>query len=97
MRSIRVSEDVIPLGEFKANAASLLRRLVEQHSPMLITQNGQAAGVLMAPAEYDAMCEKQAFFEAIAAGLADVEAGRVMSLDDVKVRLAGDRAKREAR
>jgi len=71
MRSIRLSEDVLPLGEFKAKAASILRSLSEQHRPLLITQNGQAAGVLMSPSEYDALCEREAFLEDIAMGLQD--------------------------
>lgn len=88
MRSIRLSEDVVPLGEFKSKASSILRSLSDQHRPLLITQNGQAVGVLLSPTEYDALCERDAFLEKIAMGLADAEAGRVMSALEVREQLA---------
>jgi len=94
MRSIRLSEDVVPLGEFKARASSILRSLSDQNRPLLITQNGQAAGVLLAPAEYDALCEREAFLEDIAMGLADVESGRVLSALAVRERLVEYRKNR---
>jgi len=94
MRSIRLSEDVVPLGKFKARASSILRSLSTQHRPLLITQNGQAAGVLLAPAEYDALCEREAFFEDITMGLADAESGRVMAVDEVREQLAQYRKNR---
>jgi len=94
MRSIRLSEDVVPLGEFKSRASSILRSLSNQNRPLLITQNGQAAGVLLSPAEYDALCEKDAFLEDIAMGLADAESGRVMSVSEVREQLAEYRRSR---
>jgi prevent-host-death family protein len=94
MRSIRLSEDVVPLGEFKARASTILRSLSEQHRPLLITQNGQAAGVLLSPAEYDALCEREAFLEEIAMGLSDAESGRVMPVSEVREQLAEYRKNR---
>ncbi len=94
MRSIKLSEDVVPLGEFKARASSILRSLSARHRPLLITQNGQAAGVLLSPAEYDALCERDAFLEDIAMGLADTECGHMMSVAEVRERLAEYRRNR---
>jgi len=88
MRSIKLSEDVVPLGEFKSRASSILRSLSTQHRPLLITQNGHAAGVLLAPAEYDSLCERETFLQDVAMGLADAESGRVMSVDEVHEQLA---------
>jgi prevent-host-death family protein len=94
MRSIRLSEDVVPLGEFKARASSILRSLSDKHRPLLITQNGQAAGVLLSPTEYDALCERDAFLEDVVMGLADAESGRVMSVPEVREKLAEYRKNR---
>jgi len=93
---ILVSEDIVPLGQFKAQAAGLLRRIGESGQPLVITQNGRPAAVMLSPAEFDRMQERQRFLEDIAAGLADAEAGRVMSTDEVKKRLAARRAERRA-
>ena len=49
MRSIRVSEDIVPIGEFKGQAAHWLRRVSETGQPVVITQNGKPAGVLLSP------------------------------------------------
>ena len=45
MKALRVSEGIVPLGEFKAQAARLIKGLKEQASPLVITQNGRPAAV----------------------------------------------------
>ncbi len=77
MREIRVSRNIIPISEFKAKAAEWLRRLSRSSEPVVITQNGKAAGVLLSPAAYDELTERYRFVGAVEQGLADVEAGRV--------------------
>lgn len=76
VQHLRVSENIVPVSEFKAQAAELLKRLAESQHPLVITQNGRAAGVLLSPAAYDALMGKLEFVAAVNAGLADVQAGR---------------------
>jgi len=92
MKNLRVSTGVIPLGEFKSHAARYLREL---DGPVIITQNGRSAGVLMAPSEYDRIREQQSFLESIAAGMADAQAGRVMDEDSLQKQLAAARQLRK--
>jgi len=73
MKSLKVSEDILPLGEFKTNAASILKSLAERKSPLVITQNGRPACVIISPAEFDRLQERQAFLEAVADGLNDIK------------------------
>jgi prevent-host-death family protein len=87
MKRLSVSEDIIPLGEFKARAASIINDLRKRRNPLVITQNGRPACVLMSTAEFDLMRERQAFLEAVADGLADVKAGRVISDEELRKRL----------
>ncbi len=91
MKDIRVSEGVIPLGEFKANAARFLKEL---DGPIVITQNGRPACVMLSPAEYDRIREQQRFFESVAAGLVDSQAGNFMDTADLKQKLAFAREQR---
>ncbi|MBW2263414.1 MAG: type II toxin-antitoxin system Phd/YefM family antitoxin [Deltaproteobacteria bacterium] len=84
MKRLNVSEDIIPLGQFKARAARIIKDLADRANPLVITQNGRPAFVVMSPAEFDRMRERQAFLEAVAQGLADVEAGRVISDEDLR-------------
>ena len=82
-KAIRVSEDIVPVSDFKARAADWLLRIVETRQPLIITQNGKAAGVLLSPAEFDRLMERARFVSAVEEGLADADAGRVHSHKDV--------------
>jgi len=45
--------------------------------PLIITQNGKAAGVLLSPAAFDELTERARLAAAVEEGLADSLAGRV--------------------
>jgi len=94
VKEVQVSDGIIPLGEFKAQAAKFLKRLGESGQPMVITQNGRPAGVLVSPKEFDRIQERQRFVESIAAGMADAESGRVVDTAELKRRLKVRRAER---
>ncbi len=83
MQPLRVSENIVPVSEFKARAADWLRRLSESRDAVIITQNGKAAGVLLSPAAYDELTERFRFVRAVEKGLDDIDAGRVSSHEDV--------------
>jgi len=83
MRPLRVSENIVPVSDFKAKAAEWLRRLGESSEPVVITQNGKAAGVLLSPSAYDELTERFRFVMSVEQGLADVEAGRVTPHEEV--------------
>jgi prevent-host-death family protein len=87
MRALRVAEDIVPVGEFKGQAARWLRHAAESGQPVVITQNGKPAGVLVSPSEYDRLTERQRFLESVALGLADAEAGRTMNTKELLRRL----------
>lgn len=79
MRPVRVSEDIVPVSDFKAQAADWLKRVADTGQPVVITQNGKAAGVLVSPSEFDRLRDRAGLLEAIDAGLADENAGRVVT------------------
>ncbi len=87
MRAIKVAEDIVPVGEFKGQAARWLRHAAETGQPVVITQNGKPAGVLVSPTEYDRLTERENFLESVALGLADAEAGRTMDTKELLRRL----------
>jgi PHD/YefM family antitoxin component YafN of YafNO toxin-antitoxin module len=55
--------------------------------PVVITQNGKPAAVLITPEEFDNMQERYRFVAAVQEGLADVEAGRLLDSDEVRRQL----------
>ena len=93
MRAPRISEDIVPVSDFKAHAAELLRRIAETGQPLVITQNGKAAGVVLSPERFDELTERARFSEAVNAGLADSDADRVLPHEMVAERMQ-NRAKR---
>jgi antitoxin YefM len=78
MKPLSVAEGIVPLGEFKAKASAYLKVLKARSSPLVITQNGRPAAVMMAPEDYDRLQERQQYLEAVAAGLSDSLAGRTI-------------------
>jgi len=78
MKSLQISEDILPIGKFKTRASQVLRKLREAQRPIVITQNGKPTAVLITPEEFDRLHERDRFLEAVREGLADSEAGRVV-------------------
>ncbi len=88
MRPPRVSEDFVPISELKAQAAEWLRRIAETDAPIVITQHGRPAGVLLSPQAFDELTDHNRFMASVNAGMADALAGRVQSHASVKARFA---------
>lgn len=88
-KALHVSKDILPIGDFKAHAGRVLRRLRDDGRPVVITQHGRPAGVLLSPEEYDRLREHDRFLEAVHEGLADAEAGRTISDEELGTKLDG--------
>jgi prevent-host-death family protein len=63
MRALRISQEIVPVSDFKAQAADWLRRVADSGQPLVITQNGKAAGVLLSPARFDELTEQARFVQ----------------------------------
>ncbi len=89
MKALKISKDVVTLAEFKSQAATLLERIRTSSQPLLITQNGKPAGVLLSPAEFDRIQEQESsrFVTAVNRGLQDADAGKVLTTSQAKSRL----------
>ena len=83
MKPINISRNIISLSDFKNRASKMLNEVQSSHRPIVITQNGIAAAVLLAPADFDALTERARFIDAVEAGLADVQEGRVLADEEL--------------
>ena len=81
MKTLHISEDILPLAKFKTQASEVLRRLHTAQRPIVITQNGKPTAVMITPEEFDRLTEQTRFHEAVEEGLADAEAGRLIDDD----------------
>jgi PHD/YefM family antitoxin component YafN of YafNO toxin-antitoxin module len=50
---------------------------------LVITQNGKRAAVLITPEEFDRICERDRFVEAVTVGSADSRAGRLIDDEEL--------------
>ena len=85
--STKFSEDIIPLTDLKTNPGRVINHAVETHRPVLLTSRGRGIAVVQSVADYEHAEEERAFMRAVVTGLADLEAGREVSLAEVKARL----------
>ena len=84
--AVRFSQDVVPLGDLKVNPGKIVRRVDETGRPVLLTSHGRGVAVVQSLSEFEAAQEEREFMRAVVTGLADIDAGRVKSLEDVKRR-----------
>ena len=84
MPTINVSQDIVPVGEFKTGISKWLKSIREKKHPIIITQNGRPAGVLIAPEEYDQLVYTKAFLDSIHRGIQDVNDGDIFTTDELK-------------
>jgi antitoxin YefM len=94
MKLLNVSNDIIPLGEFKSSLSKWLKNVQNTGHPLIITQNGRPAGVLLSPSEYDDLIHKKLFIESVNRGIKDAESGNVYSTEEIKDELNKRRIKR---
>lgn len=83
----KFSQDVIPLTDLKANPGRVVKHATDAHRPVLLTSRGRGVAVVQSVSDYEAAEEERAFMRTVVAGLADLEAGRELSLADAKARL----------
>lgn len=83
MTNLQISEDILPLGQFKAHASALLKSINTNNRAIVITQNGKPAAVVLSPSEFDRLNSQARFIIAVQQGLNDEQAGRVIDDDEL--------------
>lgn len=83
MKSLQIAKDILPIAEFKARASEVVRGIRETGRPVVITQSGRPAAVLVSPEDFDIFSYRERFIASIREGLADAEAGRIVSDEEL--------------
>jgi len=81
--TLRIAEDIVPIGELKAHLAERIRDLRSSQRPLVVTQNGKATAVMLSPEEFDRLTEEARFIAAVREGLEQADAGRTVPHDEV--------------
>ena len=85
--SVKFSEDMVPLTDLKVNPGRVVRQATEAHRPVLLTSRGRGVAVVQSVADFERDADERDFMRAVVAGLADLDAGREVSLAEAKSRL----------
>ena len=81
---MKLSNRIKPISYLKAHAAEIVRSLGDRREPLIITQNGEAKGVLQDIDSYEQTQETVALLKILALGNRRIEAGQVQPAADVR-------------
>jgi antitoxin YefM len=77
--NLRLSRDIRPLSEFRANTAAFVRQVQESRRPLVLTQHGRGAAVLLDISEYERLLERAELLEDIRTAEAQLSRGEGVS------------------
>ena len=87
MDKLSIANDIIPVGEFKTNVSKWLKNIKNTGHPLIITQNGKPAGVLLTPEEYDELVYRKSFLDSVSRGIDDMDKGKSYTTEELKKEL----------
>ena len=86
MHRVQLDQDIQPLSEFRSKVAFYFDKVKKTKRPLVITQNGKSAAILIDVSEYEAMVNKIEVLEDIKVAEEQISKGMEISHQDVKKR-----------
>jgi prevent-host-death family protein len=74
---------IIPVSDLRQDAASVLSRVKKSRQPLVITQRGRAAAVMVSVEEYERAEHERDLLRLLVQGDKEIAAGQGHDLDDV--------------
>jgi prevent-host-death family protein len=75
--------EIIPISDLRQDASSVLKRVRASKDPLVITQRGRAAAVMLSVEEYERSENERQILRLLARGDREVAAGEGFDLDTV--------------
>jgi antitoxin YefM len=94
MKRISIANDIVPIGEFKSGISKWINKSKSSGNPIVITQNGRPAAVVISPTDYDQLNELRQFVDSVKRGLTDSDDGKLFTSKQVHEELKKRRAQR---
>ena len=79
MHRLVIDQDIKPLSEFRTNAASIVQQVRDTKRPLILTQHGRSAAVLLDVNEYEKLLDKLELLEDVRAAEQELEQGLGLS------------------
>lgn len=73
--------EIIPVSDLRQDAAMILKRVQASQQPLVITQRGRAAAILLSVEAYERLSQTQELFGLLARGEREIAAGAGYDLD----------------
>jgi prevent-host-death family protein len=93
MSVFRPSTDVLPVTEFRANTSATLSRMHESKRPMVLTQHGRGAAVIMDVDVYERMLDEMEILKSLHVAEGEIARGEGIDheivIAELKDRLLG--------
>lgn len=84
---ISVSKDIEPLSEFRKKSAEFIKRLKNDKQPIVLTQHGKSAAVLMDVTEFELFNKKMKLLEDLLEAKQQIQQGNTYSVQEAKNRI----------
>jgi len=80
---------IMPVTEFRQDAAAVIRRVRDSREPVFITQRGRAAAVVLSAEAYEKSENEREILRLLARGEKEIKAGKGNDLKAVSAKAAG--------
>ena len=84
MERLHFDQDIRSMTEFRTSLTSFIKQVQTSKRPLVITQNGRGAAVLLDVKEYERIIEKMELLEDIQKGISQIESGKGISNTEAK-------------
>ena len=89
MTRLRPTTDIRPLADFRANLATVLEQVQRTKRPVILTQHGRSAAVLVDAESYEAMQDRLELFEDVRVAEDQLARGQGVSHTKAKAAILG--------
>lgn len=87
MRRVHLAEDTKPLSEFQANATALVDKVRETKRPLVLTQEGHGAAVVVDVTKYERLLEEVEILRDVKIAERQLAEGQGIPHEEAKSRL----------
>jgi len=87
MTRIQLNEDIKPLSEFRSKARSYIDRVRKTKRPLVVTQRGKSAAVILDVNEYEAMIDKIELLKDLQLADRQIKEGKGVEHEEAKKRI----------
>jgi len=84
MQRLKIDQDIRSMSEFRTGIASFLKQVHDTKRPLIITQHGKGAAVLLDVGEYEAMQEKIDLLSDMQTSISQIENGEGVAHNNAK-------------